>query len=367
MEQMGFKNVLLTFSLVLALIALKANAQADYPFRDSKLSDDARIADLLERLTLEDKVELMNGHPRIPRLHLVLSDEAEGLHGLALGGPGAWGPRGHQPLPTTTFPQEKGLGETWDPALMKKIGALEGEEARYYYQNPIFDFGGIVVRAPNTDLSRDPRWGRTEESMGEDPYLVGTMSVAFIQGLQGPDPRHWQAASLMKHFLANENENGRTSTSSDFDERLFREYYSVPFCMGFEQGGSRAVMASYNSWNGTPMMIHPVLKRVVIDEWGNDGLICTDGGALGLLITAHKSFPARDHGAAAAVRAGINRFLDEYKPDLEKALKDGLLTEADMDASLKNLLRLHLRLGEMDPSGVDPYANIDRKSTRLNS
>jgi beta-glucosidase len=343
-------------------MALKASAQADYPFRDPKASDDARIADLLKRLTLDEKVELMDGHPKIPRLHLVLSDEAEGLHGLALGGPGQWGPRGRQPLPTTTFPQEKGLGETWDPALMKKIGALEGKEARYYYQNPVSDFGGIVVRAPNTDLSRDPRWGRTEESMGEDPYLIGTMSVAFIHGMQGPDPNHWQAASLMKHFLANENENGRTYTSSDFDERLFREYYSVPFRMGFEQGGSRAVMASYNSWNGTPMTIHPVLKDVVVKEWGNDGLICTDGYALTLLITSHKSFPDKEHGSAAAVKAGINRFLDEYKPDLTKALKDGLLTEADMDASLKNLLRLHLRLGELDPPGAGPYAHIGRES-----
>jgi beta-glucosidase len=198
--------------------------------------------------------------------------------------------------------------------------------------------------------------------MGEDPYLVGTMTVSFIQGLQGPDPLHWQAASLMKHFLANENEKDRASSSSDFDERLFREYYSVPFRMGFEQGGSRAVMASYNSWNGTPMMINPVLKDVVIKEWGNDGIICTDGGALGLLITAHKSFPDKEQGSAAAVKAGINRFLDEFQPELAKALKDGLLTEADMDASLTNMLRVHLRLGELDPPGVDPYAKIGRES-----
>jgi len=356
------KKSVLYFFLVIAPMTFAAGAQTDYPFRDPKLGDDVRIADLLQRLTPEEKVELMDGHAKIPRLHLVLSDEAEGLHGLALGGPGGWGPRGLQPLPTTTFPQEKGLGETWNSGLMRKVGALEGEEARYYYQNPIFDFGGIVVRAPNTDLSRDPRWGRTEESMGEDPYLVGTMSVAFIHGLQGPDPNHWQAASLMKHFLANENENGRTRTSSDFDERLFREYYSVPFRMGFEQGGSRAVMASYNSWDGTPMMIHPILKSIMVNEWRNDGIICTDGGALGLLITDHKSFPDKEHGSAAAVKAGINRFLDEYKPDLTKALKDGLLTEGDMDASLKNLLRVHLRLGELDPSGVGPYAKIGRDS-----
>jgi beta-glucosidase len=194
--------------------------------------------------------------------------------------------------------------------------------------------------------------------MGEDPYLVGTMAVGFMHGLQGPDPKHWQASSLMKHFLANENENGRAFSSSDFDERLFREYYSVPFRMGFEEGGSRAVMAAYNSWNGTPMMIHPILKSIMIDEWHNDGLICTDGGALGLLITAHKTFPNKEQGSAAAVKAGINHFLDRYKEDLTKALKDGLVTEADMDAALKNLLRLYLRLGEMDPQGVDPYANI---------
>jgi beta-glucosidase len=197
--------------------------------------------------------------------------------------------------------------------------------------------------------------------MGEDPYLVGTLTVAFIHGLQGPDPKHWQAASLMKHFMANENENGRTHTSSDFDERLFREYYSVPFRMGFEEGGSRAVMASYNAWNGTPMTVNPVLKNVMVKEWGNDGLICTDGGALGLLITAHKAFPDKEHGSAAAVKAGINHFLDTYKPDLTKALQDGLLTEADMDASLRNLLRLYLRLGEMDASGVDPYGAIGRQ------
>jgi beta-glucosidase len=362
MKQSGARKLVSFLLLVLTFSVFKADAQPDYPFRDPKLGDDARIADLLSHLTLQEKIDLMGSGLKVPRLNLSLSDEAEGLHGLALGGPGGWGPRGRQPLPTTIFPQEKGLGATWDPVLMKKIGALEGEEARYYHQNPVFDFGGIVVRAPNADLSRDPRWGRTEESMGEDPYLVGTMTVALIHGLQGPDPGHWQAASLMKHFLANENEDGRSYTSSDFDERLFREYYSVPFRMGFQQGGSRAVMAAYNSWNGTPMMINPVLKDVVVKEWGNDGIICTDGSALGLLITAHKSFADKEHGSAAAVKADINRFLDSYRPELAKALKDGLLTEADMDAALKNMLRVHLRLGELDPPGVDPYAHIGRES-----
>jgi beta-glucosidase len=347
--------------LVLAAgMARWAAAQADYPFRDTKLGDDQRIDDLLGRLTVDEKIQMMSDHVKIPRLGLVFTGQVEGLHGLALGGPGGWGPRGKQPMPTTTFPQEKGLGESWDPELMRRIGKLEGYEARYDSQNPVYDVGGLVVRAPNADLSRDPRWGRTEESLGEDPYLVGTLTAAFAQGLQGPDPKHWQAASLMKHFLANENEDTRGHSSSDFDERLFREYYSAPFRMGFELGGSRAVMASYNAWNGTPMLINPVLKNVMIKEWGNDGLICSDGGALGMLVTEHKAFPDKEHAVAAAVKVGINNFLDRYKEDLAKALKDGLLTEADVDASLHNILRVYLRLGELDPAGEDPYSQIGR-------
>ena len=361
MRMRQWLNVLAGLAMMAGL-SRAVSAQADYPFRDPKLGDDARIADLLGRLTLEEKVNLMSDHPKIPRLGLTFSGQVEGLHGLALGGPGGWGGRGRTPLPTTTFPQEKGLGATWDPELLKKIAGVEGSEARYDYQNPTYDRGGLVVRAPNADLSRDPRWGRTEESYGEDPFLVGTLTVAFAQGLQGPDPKHWLSASLMKHFLANENEDTRSSSSSDFDERLFREYYSVPFRMGFEQGGSRAVMTSYNAWNGTTMMVNPVLKDVMIREWGNDGIICTDGGALGLLITAHHAYADKEHGVAAAIKAGINHFLDTYKDDLTKALKDGLVTEAEIDAVEKNLLRVYLRLGEMDPSGVDPYGEIGKKT-----
>src|SRR3954470_17203398 len=168
-----------------AVLGRMAGAQADYPFRDPKLPDDQRIADLLGRLTLDEKVNLMSNQPRIPRLGIVFSGQVEGLHGLALGGPGGWGPKGKQPLPTTTFPQEKGLGATWDPDLLKKIAALEGYEARYYYQSPVSDFGGVVVRAPNADLSRDPRWGRTEESYGEDPFLRRYAYGGLRAGLAG--------------------------------------------------------------------------------------------------------------------------------------------------------------------------------------
>src|SRR5579859_1074596 len=122
--------------MLMSWAAAKAPAQSDYPFRNTSLSDDARIQDLLGRLTLAEKVSLMSDHPKIERLGIVFSGQVEGLHGEALGGPANWAARGRQPAPTTTFPQEKGLGATWDADLLKKIGALEGYETRYFYQNP---------------------------------------------------------------------------------------------------------------------------------------------------------------------------------------------------------------------------------------
>ncbi len=181
----------------------------------------------------------------MPRLGIKGSGHVEGLHGLAEGGPAHWGGRNSE-IPTTQFPQAVGLGETWDPDLLRQAAAVEANEARYVFQTPKYESSserfhhtGIVVRAPNADLARDPRWGRTEESYGEDPFLTGTMAVAFVKGLQGENPKYWEAAALLKHFLANSNENGRGWSSSDFDSRLLREYYSMPFRMGIELGGAR--------------------------------------------------------------------------------------------------------------------------------
>jgi beta-glucosidase len=183
--------------------------------------------------------------------------------------------------------------------------------------------------------------------------------VAFVKGLQGTDPKYWKSASLMKHFMANSNEDGRDSTSSNFEEQLFREYYSFPFYKGITEGGSRAFMASYNSWNGIPMTINPVLKNVTRDEWGNNGIICTDGGALKLLINSHKAFPTMAEGAAAIVKATVGQFLDTYKPFVYEALKTGLLTEKDIDNAIRGNFYVALRLGLLDSDrSTLPYANI---------
>lgn len=327
-----------------------------YPFQDPALDVEQRIDNLLSLLTTAEKINCLSTNPSVPRLGIKASGHIEGLHGVALGGPGKWGR--NNPIPTTQFPQAIGLAETWDTAIIRQAAAVEGYEARWVFQTQRYQRGGLVIRAPNADLGRDPRWGRTEECYGEDPFFNGTMVTAFVKGLQGNDPKYWQTAALMKHFLANSNENGRDSSSSDFDNTLFREYYSVPFRMGVMGGGARAYMASYNAVNGIPMMVNPILRQITINEWGQNGIICTDGGALRLLYTAHKYYPDSAWAAAQAVKAGINQFLDRFRGSIELALQDSLLTVADIDRSIRGVFRVMIRLGLLDPPALVPYASI---------
>jgi len=354
-----------SFRILILLLLAQAtlSAQTTFPFQNTTLSDTERLDNLLSLLTLDEKVNALSTNLGIPRLGIRNTGQSEGLHGMALGGPANWGDFNAKgtpkTYPTTIFPQSYGLGETWDPDLLQKVADLEATEIRFYTQNPNQNKGSLVMRAPNADLARDPRWGRTEESYGEDAFLGSCLTVAFVKGLQGPDARHWKSASLMKHFMANSNEDGRDSTSSNFDERLFREYYSFPFYKGITEGGSRAFMASYNAWNGTPMTINPVLKTVTRDEWGNDGIICTDGGALKLLVNAHKAFPTLAEGAAAVVKATVGQFLDTFKPYVYEALSKGLLTEKDIENAIRGNFLVAMRLGLLDADQTKvPYANI---------
>jgi beta-glucosidase len=371
------KKVSFTILLVFAVLAqpwqiLRAQAPQSsdaLAFRDTTLTDAQRIDDLLSRLTIDEKIHLLSTDLGVERLGIPRCDHFEGLHGLALGGPGMWG--GRQQLssgevvgveyPTTIFPQSYGIGSSWDVDLVGRIGRQEAIEARYYMHRTDEHHHALVMRAPNADLARDPRWGRTEESFGEDPYLCGQMTVAMVKALQGDHPRYWRTASLMKHFLANSNEDGRDSTSSDFSRRLFHEYYSVPFRKGIQEGGSRAFMASYNAWNGTVMSVNPVLKSIARDRWGQCGIICTDGGALGLLVNAHHAYPTLTEGAAAVVKATVGQFLDRYQPSVREALEKGLLTEADIDEAIRGNLYVALKLGLLD---ADPTANLYAKAAQ---
>lgn len=351
-----FLNLKFFFFLSLVLSSRVAFAQYKYPFQNPSLPAEDRITNLLSLMTLEEKVSCLGTNPTVTRLGVKGTGHVEGLHGLAMGMPGGWGRK--TPVPTTIFPQSIGMAETWQPDLLKQAAEIEAYETRYLFQNEKYHKGGLVVRAPNADIGRDPRWGRTEECYGEDAFFNGTMAVAYIKGLQGDNPKYWTTAALMKHFLANSNENSRDSSSSDFDERLFREYYSLPFRMGVEEGGSRAYMASYNKVNGIPQAVNPMLKRVTVNEWGQNGIICTDGGAYRMLVTAHKYYPTLAEAAAGCIKAGINQFLDNYKAGTEEALDKKLITEGDIDQDLRGVFRVMIKLGQLDPPEKVAYSTI---------
>src|SRR5450759_1878428 len=349
------KNSLLIISLV--LVHSISYAQ-NYPFQDTRLSEDTRLKNLISLLTIEEKINCLSTRISIPRLGVKGTRTVEGLHGLAYSGPANWAVKGSKASPTTTFPQAIGLAEMWDPEMIQKVADWEATESRYLAQNKNFGISGLIVFAPNADLGRDIRWGRTEECYGEDAFLTGTLVTAYVKGLQGNDPVYWKTASLMKHFLANSNENNRTYTSSDFDERLFREYYSYGFYKGVTEGGSQAFMTAYNKFNGIPCTVNPVLRSVTMKDWGLRGIIATDGGAFKQLVTTHAYYSSLPVAAAECIKAGITVFLDDYRPSLKEALGKGLVTEKEIEDAIYGNFRVLLKLGMLDNSPKNPYTDI---------
>ncbi|MGO9009131.1 MAG: glycoside hydrolase family 3 C-terminal domain-containing protein [Bryobacteraceae bacterium] len=371
----------LTILIILFLaFSAPALAQYQYPFQDPAIDTEKRIDNVLSLMTLDEKISsLGTSGVMVPRLGIRGTAIGEALSGVVLGGPmqklieafpGVPESAKTLPTPTTQFPQGVGLARTWDPDLVRQAGAVIGSEARYIFENGENAHAFLVLLTPNADLARDPRWGRTQESYGEDPFFNGTMAAALIRGIQGDNPKYWQAASLLKHFLANSNEHGRYGSSSDFDVRLLREYYSVPFRMGFVDGGARAYMASYNAWNHVPMTVNPILENITVKEWGVDGIICTDAGSLGNLVSQHKAYPNLKEAAAASIKAGINMFLtifEDYKTAVKAALADHLITEADLDTVLRGSVRTALRLGLLDPPSMVPYSKLKGAPNPVNS
>jgi beta-glucosidase len=339
------------FFASIAFLASAFGQQPRYPFLNPNLPVEQRIDNLLSLMTIEEKINCFGTRTGVPRLEVPNIGASEGIHGLVQRG-------GRGPAITTTqFPQPPGLGATWDPDLVRQAAGVEGFEARFVTQTARYNRQVLQLWGPQSDLARDPRWGRSEEVYGEDPFLNGTMAAAFVKGLQGDDPNFWQAAALLKHFLANSNEDHRNVSSSDFDERLFWEYYSVPFRMAFVEGGATAVMASYNAWNGTPMTIHPFLRSVLRDKWGVE-VISTDAGAARFLSNPRKVFPDHKTSVVACIKAGINQFLDPYANETKAALEDKSLTVADLDAAVRPKFRVTIRLGLLDPPEKVPYASI---------
>lgn len=345
--------------LVLAIsagvfLAAPAMSQDKYPFQNPDLPTEQRIDNILSLMTIDEKIDILGTQTGVPRLSIPNIGSSEGIHGVVQRGGGK---RNQAPINTTQFPQPPGMGETWDPEIVQKAASRQGYEARYISQTPKYGRQILMQWGPQSDLARDPRWGRSEEVYGEDAFLVGTMATAFTRGIQGDDPTYWRGAALLKHFLANSNENGRGNSTSDFDDRQFHEYYAAPFRMAFEDGGARALMASYNAWNGTPMGVHPVLRSLVIGKWNAD-VISSDGGAIGNLVKLYKRYPDQKAAAVAGLKAGINQYLDKYQDELRAALKEGTITVADLDEALARKFRTTIKLGLIDPPAGNPYAAI---------
>ena len=345
------------FAVLFCLLAgslVSASAQPpSQPFKDPSLPMEKRIDNLLSQMTVEEKIACLGIQTGVPRLGVPNIGSSEGIHGVVQREARRSGCR----LRRRSSRSLRAWASRGIRSWFGKAAGVEGYEARFITQTAKYDRQILMLWGPQSDLARDPRWGRSEEVYGEDPFFNGTMAVAFIKGLQGDDPKYWQSAALLKHFLANSNENHRDSSSSDFDQRLFWEYYSVPFRMGFQEGGAKAVMASYNAWNGVTMAVNPILKSILRDKWGVE-VISSDGGAVHNLVNPLHLFPDQKTAVVACLKAGINQFLDRYQDETKAAVKDGEITEAELDELLRPKFRITLRLGLLDPPEMVPYAKI---------
>ncbi|GIJ44145.1 beta-glucosidase [Virgisporangium aliadipatigenens] len=319
-------------------------------FRDPDRPSHARVDDLLGRLTLDEKIGLLHQYQQpVPRLGLeIFKTGTEALHGLAWLGP------------ATVFPQAVGLASTWNPELIRAVGAAVGDEVRaMHHKDPAHV--GLNVWAPVVNPLRDPRWGRNEEGWSEDPWLTGELATAYARGLRGDDPAVLKTAPTLKHFIGYNNETDRCTTSSTLSPRVLAEYDLPPFAAPLRAGAAVAVMASYNLVNGVPAHLSPLIADT-LRGYAPDGLfVVGDATAVSNIAGAQRA--AEDHpaGFAAALRAGIDSFTEDdadHGPTasrIREAIARGLITEADVDTAVRRALTVRLRLGEFGP---DPYAGI---------
>lgn len=321
-------------------------------FRDRSLPTEARIDALLAALTVDEKLSQIHyrnaGIPRLGIAPYVWWNEA--LHGLARSGA------------ATVFPQAIAMAATFSPEMVQRMGeviALEGR-ARHHEALRQGDHGtykGLTYWSPNINIFRDPRWGRGHETYGEDPYLTGSLGSAYVRGVQGEDREHLKACATPKHFAVH---SGPEATRLRFDavvsEQDLRETYLPAFKMCVEAGAG-SVMSAYNAINGVPACVN---RRLLVDilrgEWGFDGAVVSDAGAGEALYKEHKR--CRDYPEAAAMELQQGGdCLTDWETGVEKAYERGLIGEAEIDAALRNLLRVKFRLGLFDPPGTAPLAN----------
>ncbi|MDH2428231.1 glycoside hydrolase family 3 C-terminal domain-containing protein [Sphaerisporangium sp. TRM90804] len=322
-------------------------------FRDPGRPVDERVADLLGRLTLREKIGLLHQYQAaVPRLGVgAFRTGTEALHGLAWLGP------------ATVFPQAIGLASTWDPDLVREVGAATGDEVvAFHHKDPAG--AGLNVWAPVVNPLRDPRWGRNEEGYSEDPWLTGVMGTAYARGLRGDHPT-LKTAPTLKHFLGYNNESDRCSTSSGLPPRVLHEYELKAFRAPLQAGAAVSLMPSYNLVNGRPALLSPLIGDT-LRAWAADGLfVVSDAYAPANLVTLQAYHADLPEAYASAIRAGLDSFTqDDNQPaatlgHIAEALRRGLLAEADVDTAAGRALALRFRLGEFDPA--TPYDHLTQE------
>ncbi len=342
--------------LLAGLVTLSAQAKPE-PFRDTDLPMEQRVEDLLGRLTLEEKAAVLDHRaPTIERFGLVEDHWNQCLHGVSWDGG-----------PTTLFPIPTGLAATWDPAVVRQVADAIATEARAinnaWKDQPAGFKGtrkGLIYRAPVINILRNPYWGRNNEAWSEDPHLCGRMGVAFVQGLQGDDPRHLKIAATLKHFAVNNVEVNRKSLNATVPERWLREYWLPHFRDAVTEGKAQSLMASYNAINGTPNnMNRRLLTDVVKGEWAHDGFVVSDLGGVQTMVKGHsKDTMSYVDAVAKSVTAGTDFSDKEYRLNIPEAVRTGKLAAERLDDAVRRVLKVRFRLGEFDPKEQVAYRAI---------
>ncbi|HWC58613.1 MAG TPA: glycoside hydrolase family 3 C-terminal domain-containing protein [Verrucomicrobiae bacterium] len=326
-------------------------------WKDPSQSIDARVHDLVSRLTLEEKVtQIRNGAAAVPRLGIPAYDFwSEALHGVAREGI------------ATVFPQAVGMAATWDVPLIHSEGEVIATEGRAKYNEYTRThnrnsqrYTGLTFWSPNINIFRDPRWGRGQETYGEDPFLTGRLGVAFIEGVQGNDPKYFKAMACAKHYAVHSGpEPERHGFNTDPPERDFYETYLPQFEMAVREAHVGGVMGAYNSVYGEPACANPLLLDDILrHRWGFDGYIVSDCGAINDIFAHHKYVTTPEQAAAVAVKAGCDICCGNDYNALVDAVKQGLITEKEIDVAVGYALRSRFQLGLFDPPDRVPFSNI---------
>jgi len=348
--------VLIIYTGPIALIpAQQRPSEAVVPFRDPSLPVAVRVDDLVSRMTLEEKMgQLVYSSPAIDRLGIPAYEWAnECLHGVAQAGV------------ATVFPQSIGLGATWDVGLVHEVASAISDEARAKYhetlrQNRPRKYYGLTFFSPNVNIFRDPRWGRGQETYGEDPFLTSRLGVAYVQGLQGDNPRYLKVIATPKHFAAHSGpEPERHRFDAQVDERDLRETYLPAFEACLREGKGFAVMGAYSRLNGEACSAsHKLLDEILRREWGFRGYVVSDCYGIKDIFENQHLASSVEQASAMALRAGTDLNCGNEYLSLPAAVKDGLVNEADIDRALKRVLEARFRLGMFDSPEAVPYARI---------